>query len=1250
MGGVSNGKDAGSPEAGDSGQRSASGGSSEDVRVPDLVERHRKSATLLLKEGLAARAFGELVRASRALPMTPRLASALVAFSLRAGTEAAAIALLSSALASVRGDTRRAVRLQLARVLRRVDQIPRALESLQALVDESPGDRPARRLRDLLARKASPSTAASAEEEAQAAPIVQGRALPNEAPERVPPSVSETLHRLETLEFSSPWAEEEHTADALGPPSAPFSPRAAEPRPEPPVASPAPAPAPAPAPVASVVPGPVAAPHVTVLEMASPWAQEEEEVTSEAEASGLPFALPPPVVSSPRDDLDGAAFSHRRVSLDVTAFLPEEEDTATELPPSPDGAPVAPSVPPLPASLRATVPVPWGADDETGPSRPRVQRQDNPEQTRREAQLIARRAWRELAKFYLARAEEAQDPSSRAEDLTRLAELLENELQDTVEAARVYGQIVELTGDEAALSEQVRLLSQRAEDGDRAVRRVLDEAVQRASTPRARAVALLARGERLLTKGELALAREDFGAVVGLTPQSLPALMGLVRSVPAAERARAAERLRAVLAGLPRRAPGRLEGLRCLAELAGGPLADAQLAHWACTEILADDPGDLQAQDQLLELTRRIGDKAGLARLLRVRLGKEPRGPVARKARIELVATLEAAGERDASLAELRQAVRFEPGHKEAWVLLVERLIELGQKGEAAWAMEHAATATEDDEERLRTWERLARFCRETLGDAARAQVYATRADNLREAIAERSLPPPEPPRSAVPKRESSGSRTSVLMPPPGLLTAPPAVAQDPSAPPPTLLEMPVAPGPPPLPPKAKETAAREAAFKEAVARETAAREAALKEAVAKEAAAKEAAAREAVGKELSAKDAVRAALREPTPAVPSPQEPPFGSEPVESTRVIGWDAPPGKVEPVRRRVRGNTHVGAPPEAPASGEATAVYGKPLPSGPAAPVPATAATSAVTSEGRPAAIERVRERPLDAEAYRELSAFFLSRGDMARSSLMAEVASALRGEKDPMPRPPRRPLTTEERAGLRHPGLRNPSGDLLASVGFALCKLFPTYGRAAGTAEPLRPDSGPGARPALDVLQAVGRLFDVAPPELCLAEEDGPPFTLVHPGAPRVLVGRLAVRQALSEPELRFFAGRTLSCLGPDLLSLRCLKKDQMLRAMVILGSALRGSGELEPEARVVRESLHPRARERALAVLDIAQRDFDAAALAEAARHSANRAGLVACGGPGPAVAALRALKVSEAELIELVRFSASERYLPLRG
>ena len=762
MGGVRNGNDAGSPESADTRQRSPAGTppSGPGTGVSELVERHRQSAARLLSEGHAAHAFGELVRASRSLPMTPRLASALVTFSLRAGTEAAAIALLSSALGTTQGEVRRAVRLQLARVLRRVDQLPRAVEALQALVDEAPEDRRARRLLDVLFRRLSRHEASASEP-----PIVQGEALVEEPSPGDERDAGEPSHRSETVEFSSPWLEDEHTVEASGPPDARFVPRAS-----PPQAESAPAPA---------APAPVDDRHRTLLELELPalWPPLEEEVTSEA--SGLPFALAGAPAAPPRDDFAGDASSHRRTTIEVVDRFPEEEATSTEAPVSQPESPLIP----LPAGMRTDAPVPWSSDEDTAPSRPLVPRQENLEETRQEAQLIARRAWRELAQFYLDRADGSKDLGVRAEILTRLAELLENELQDTAGAARVYGQIVALTGDHAALAEQVRLVSQRADGDDWAVQRVLDEAVQRASNPRARAAAFLARGERLLSTGESARARADFEAAVAISPHSLPALMGLARCVSEADRAGAAERLRAALAAAPRRTPHRAEGLRRLAELAGGPLADARLAHWAWSEVLAENPEDVPAQEQLLELTRQLGDRAGLSRLLRARLVREPRGLAARKVRLELVATLEAGGEREAALTELRQAVRFEPGHKEAWLLLVERLIALGQNGEAAWAMEHAATATEDDDERLGTWERLARFCREVLGDAARAQVYANRAENLRKAIAERVAPSlhPEPPRSTAPKAE------------PGIMARTPTPAAPAAAPEsaPTILEMP---------------------------------------------------------------------------------------------------------------------------------------------------------------------------------------------------------------------------------------------------------------------------------------------------------------------------------------------------------------------------------------------------------------------------------------------------------------------------
>jgi hypothetical protein len=377
-----------------------------------------------------------------------------------------------------------------------------------------------------------------------------------------------------------------------------------------------------------------------------------------------------------------------------------------------------------------------------------------------------------------------------------------------------------------------------------------------------------------------------------------------------------------------------------------------------------------------------------------------------------------------------------------------------------------------------------------------------------------------------------------------------------------------------------------------------------------------------------------------------SAPEPPAAHVPVEGTQVIGWYAPPGKMDPARRKARPPgaelTNARGIPAPPMPGtENTNVRAVSVP--PQAPAPAQA-------EARPAAFERVRQQPLDAQSYREIAAFFASRGDTARSTLMAEVSEGLKGQEGPPPSALRRALTPEERAGLRHPGLRNAAGELLASVGLALCRLFPVYGRAAGTNELLRPDTGPGARVALEALQASARILDLPVPEVYLSEEDGPPFTLVHASAPRLLVGRFAVRRVHPEPELRFFAGRALACLGPDLLALRCLKKDQLLRAVAILASVLNGGSDFGPEARVVRDSLHPAARERAQSLLEKAQQDFDPTALADAARHSANRAALVTCGGVGAALTVLRNLKTSDPDLVELVRFAASERYLPLRG
>ncbi|QSQ19764.1 hypothetical protein JY651_31330 [Pyxidicoccus parkwayensis] len=1041
----------------------------------------------------------------------------------------------------------------------------------------------------------------------------------------------------------------------------------------------------------------------------------------------------------------------------------------------------------------------------------------------------------------------------RAEALTRLAEVMETELQDPAGAARMYREIVELTGDRAALREQVRLLTTR---GDASlVRRALDEAIQRARTARARAGALLTRGERWLHMNEPRKARSDFEAAEALVPGMLPVLAGLLRCVSAPERPAIAERLRIALAAAPRRALDRLEGLRMLAQAAEESLGDLLMAQWAWTEVLAESPDSEQARTQLLALARKLGDPKALGQLLRAQLAHEARGPAARQARLELVATLDALGDEDGALNELRQAVRYEPGHKEAWLLLVDRLSARGNTGEAAWALEHAATATEDEEEREQTWERLAKLWRDVLRNPERAQVFARRAESLRQAREERELPPPEPPRSATPRREPSGPKSPLVPAPPTLsltpsgiaalanevtsntdvgsvpsVEAPPASkeeagakgrkaeeaapktsarargkAERASAPargkkaqskgePESREERAVAPSaekagaasrrserasspqaeqrasaapssgspavssardeqrgaasvpassPQPVPPSRSEQRASSAPASGSPAtpsvrdeqRGAASVPAASAQPVPPSRAEQRASPAPAspstrpeprapapAGAPPAASPPAAPPARteqRPAPASPSaraeprvtaakdadpaskprgpasrrdkgasPPKPPvlipddepsvmatralgfnspraekataledeesmdLGSAPVADTRVISWEAPPGRMDPVRRIIRSR------PEGTVSVPAPA---RPAPAKPPEPAPRAGPGAAETREApvvsepspdtEPNFFRHLRERPLDPNPYRESAEYFDSRKDSGRATLMREIADALEGRETPTPqRPQRPPLTSEERAGLRHPGLRTPSGELLAFTGLALCRLFPAQGRAAGTSEPLRATSGPGAPAVLDSLHAAARVLDVHLPELVLAEDEGPPFTAVHVGQPRLLVGRLAVQQPPSAAELRFHAGRALLSLSPDLLALRALKGGQLLRALAVLSTILKDPRASSPEARVVRESLSPRALERAVALLDPGTRDFNSSSLADAARDSANRAGLVACGGVGPALAVLRARHNPDAEVVELLRFAASERYLELRS
>lgn len=299
--------------------------------------------------------------------------------------------------------------------------------------------------------------------------------------------------------------------------------------------------------------------------------------------------------------------------------------------------------------------------------------------------------------------------------------------------------------------------------------------------------------------------------------------------------------------------------------------------------------------------------------------------------------------------------------------------------------------------------------------------------------------------------------------------------------------------------------------------------------------------------------------------------------------------------------------------------------------------------------RVALFERARSNPLEPVCYRLLAEYFDGTEDPGRAALMRELSDALEGVPQPAFRPPPLMLTGADRLALKHPALRGEAGELVGLVGRALCSLYPTQGRNAGTQEVFSFSSGKGARAAADALAISVRVLGLMAPEVHLSADEGPPFSLVYLGQPRVLVGAVAVRRVLDAAELRFFAGRALFTQSAEMLPLRLLRREQLVKGLALVVEVARGQLD-STEARVLRDALPSTAWERVKALTSSVGSRLDVGQLAEGARHTANRAGLVVCGAVGPALAALKAKKALQPEITELVRFAASERYLQMRG
>lgn len=754
---------------------------------------------------------------------------------------------------------------------------------------------------------------------------------------------------------------------------------------------------------------------------------------------------------------------------------------------------------------------------------------DTQAEQRLEAHLVARGAWRELAAHYRARADAATARLERVEALEKLAELLESELDDAMGAAKVYAELMGI-GDARAMTERVRLLS--SSQGPQAARSALDEGVTLALTPLARAAALVQRGEHLFATGDFEAARVDAAEALRQVPAH-PQASVLMAELAAEEADLSwASRLPALLHTLPPRHAARAALHRRLARLAEGPMRDEVLAKRAWAVVLHEAPHDEEATARMAELSRHGGDTKSLELSLRAQLKAEPRGTRARHAWRELVSVLEKTGRDELAVEELLAAVRLEPGHQEAWVMLVERFTTRSQWAKVAWALEHAAASTEAAAERSTLWLRLAHVYRDQLHDDGKAQACEARAAKLQGQRV--SAAPLE-----TPQRSSQ------------LLTAPPARKRGGVTDEPTVQTEPPA-------------------FDAEVL-------------------------------EVGTQDL------EPTSA--------------EWQTALGEPAPPHSRRASRRAENQGTAEVVLPDEPVSQPSVALEAE-----------------------RVELFERVRDNPLQPEGYRLLAEHFDTANDPERSSLMLELALALEGDPNAAPRAPKLILSTADRANLKHSLLRKEEGELLNLAGTAMCRLFPSR---VNVRDEFRLDAGKGARAIADALLAAVRILGLRAPDVYLAEQEGPPFALVHAIRPKLLVGRLATKKELPEAELRFFAGRALFTMNPDLLALRSLKKEQLEHGLQVLAQALKGG--ISVDARLMRDALPPRSLSRLKELSGRHLQSLPLSKLVDAARHSVNRAGLVVAGGVAPALTSLKAKRALPAEMLELVRFAASERYLKLR-
>jgi tetratricopeptide (TPR) repeat protein len=1235
-----------------------------------MIGMHLSIAARLLREGSPSRAFSELVRATRETPLTGRLASSLARVALLAGTASAAHTLISDQLSDADEEERPGILRALARLHRRGDDLEKAREQLVVLLAERPGDRRARFVLNALLEQEERWDELDASLERETRESHRRGALK---------SASRTALRRARL-----WGERlndpARAALRYGQ-AAQYAAQAGD------------------------------LESAFLLRLLWLRALHQSQAPKKAVDEAIDLALDAGDAVGRTDAVEALVVD---LGLRAPAVPAPAPATTPKLTPSGNHAPVRRASTQIELMAVAEAVQAQGKPEVAALLAAAVQEGPEPRALKKlEAHYVARGAWRELAQLYRQSASNAASRAEKVETLEKLAELLESELHDSVGAAKVYSDLVAL-GDGRAVAEQVRLLNlQKDSKGVRAalddsVSRAVDPKlradalVMRADDALARRDVDAARKDfeeslklapfhPAAAAGLAELSAHDgrrepmmtFAAALKNLPRRKPGRAELYRRLgrladnPFHERKLAREAWTELLAELP----GDEEALVRLVELSRELGDDVQLEQVLKTQ-LEREPRGLRARKAHLELVallEKAGRKDEALEALMAAVRFEP-------------------GNRDAWLALSDRYLQLDQIEEAMWALEHgATATESGVERMRLWLrLARLARDRLKDAAKADAFEARADKLKRELAAELPEGPLAGRL-NVPPRVAPKSSrpsPPKSNPWDDVAKDLGAQREPDFVRPPRPSLGPGQRIARvgDSGLQPAGLHERIVLPAGGAAAPREKPMMP-EAEFARGAAR-------ALEQNPDSGKHSRLAPPDPSLGRARVPSDPGRprvqsdpgrpmvggaaaepsgryaAAVRQPPQALGDDGTSPSGKTP----RVTLQDRPPLPNDDdevsVEEALRGDDDVvevgtadielpsaewvvpvvGLEPaedeenddDSPRKTAEVPVDGPVALGDPGSSIPPSIVMSAsrVLGEERKAIFERVRALPLDPDGYRLLAEHFDHSGDPTRSSLMLEIARALEGDPNAAPRAPKLILSATDRAGLKHPALRGPSGELLGLSGAALCRLYPARGVQR---EELRLDSGKGAKAAADALLAAVRILGLRAPDVFLSDDNGPPFSLIHTTEPKLLVGKLAVRKQLPDAELRFFAGRALFTQNPDLLALRSLRKEQLAHGLQVLGIALNGRG-INVESRVVRDAIPQRTLERLKELYGKHASRLEVQKLQEGARHSANRAGLVVCGGVAPALAALRAKKALESELLELVRYAASERYLELRS